>query len=31
MRDLASIVTVEKIWPLEGKDRVQGCFNGLKF
>ena len=25
MRDLASIVTVEKIWPLEGKDKVQGC------
>ncbi len=25
MRDLASIVTVEKVWPLEGKDKVQGC------
>ena len=25
MRDLASVVTVEKVWPLEGKDRVIGC------
>lgn len=25
MRDLASICTIEKIWPLEGKDRVQGA------
>ena len=25
MRDLASIVTVDKVWPLEGKDRVIGC------
>jgi len=25
MRDLASVVTVEKVWPLEGKDRVVGC------
>lgn len=25
MRDLASICTIEKVWPLEGKDRVQGA------
>lgn len=25
MRKLASVVTVEKVWNLEGKDRVQGC------
>lgn len=25
MRDLASICTIDKVWPLEGKDRVQGC------
>lgn len=25
MRTLASIVTIEKCWNLEGKDRVQGC------
>ena len=25
MRNLASIVTIEKIWPLEGKDRVVGA------
>lgn len=25
MRDLASICTIEKIWPLEGKDKVQGA------
>lgn len=25
MRDLASICTVDKIWELEGKDRVQGA------
>lgn len=24
MRDLASICTIEKVWPLEGKDKVQG-------
>lgn len=25
MRDLASICTIEKVWPLEGKDKVQGA------
>ena len=25
MRDLASICTIDKVWPLEGKDRVQGA------
>ena len=25
MRDLASICTIDKVWPLENKDRVQGC------
>lgn len=25
MRDLASVVTIEKVWPLEGKDRVVGA------
>ena len=25
MRNLASVVTIEKCWNLEGKDRVQGC------
>lgn len=25
MRDLASICTIDKVWPIEGKDRVQGC------
>lgn len=25
MRDLALICTIEKVWPLEGKDRVQGA------
>lgn len=25
MRDLASICTIDKVWSLEGKDRVQGC------
>lgn len=25
MRDLASICTVDKVWELEGKDRVQGA------
>ena len=25
MRDLASICTIEKVWPLEGKDHVQGA------
>ena len=25
MRDLASVVTIEKTWPLEGKDRVVGA------
>lgn len=25
MRQLASVVTVDKVWNLEGKDRVQGC------
>lgn len=25
MRDLASICTIEKVWPLEGKDRVHGA------
>lgn len=25
MRDLASIISVKEVWPLKGKDRVQGC------
>lgn len=25
MRDLASVCTIEKVWPLEGKDKVQGA------
>ena len=25
MRDMASVVTVKEIWPLEGKDKVQGA------
>ena len=25
MRNLAEVVTIEKVWPLEGKDRVQGA------
>jgi hypothetical protein len=25
MRDLASICTIEKVWPLDGKDKVQGA------
>lgn len=25
MRNLASVVTVDRVWPLEGKDRVQGA------
>ena len=25
MRDLASVATIDKVWPLEGKDKVQGA------
>ena len=25
MRDLASVCTIEKVWALEGKDKVQGA------
>lgn len=25
MRDLASVVTIKEVWPLEGKDKVQGA------
>ena len=27
MRNLASVCTIEKVWALEGKDKVQGLMN----